>query len=163
MSVPSIPPIGMGFSTSDGPYAQHYPPPPDLAKNPLADSHDFKQACSSCYIKTGKRSSINHAEALLGSSCKRHLFEATGFACSVLLITWCPQDLEYWITPTIQRTTNAKKICCWGDVSMMSSQCGSLFARDPKTSTWVLFIFAKVIVCGFFVFVTFILMHLLNA
>ncbi|KAI7803819.1 zinc finger CCCH domain-containing protein 7A [Triplophysa rosa] len=53
MSVSSIPPIGMGFSTSDGPYAQHYPPQLDLAKNPLADSHDFKQACTSCYIKTG--------------------------------------------------------------------------------------------------------------
>lgn len=53
MYVPSIPPIGMGFSTSDGLYAQHYPPQLDLAKNPLADTHDFKQACSSCYIKTG--------------------------------------------------------------------------------------------------------------
>ncbi|XP_051569987.1 zinc finger CCCH domain-containing protein 7A-like isoform X2 [Myxocyprinus asiaticus] len=52
MSVPSIPPIGMGFSTSDGTYMQDYPPQLDFAKNPLADTHDFKQACSSCYIKT---------------------------------------------------------------------------------------------------------------
>lgn len=57
MSVPTIPPIGMGFSTSDGTFAQDYPPQLDLAKNPLADTHDFKQACSSCYIKTGKRQS----------------------------------------------------------------------------------------------------------
>uniref|UniRef100_A0A8C8HGB6 C3H1-type domain-containing protein n=1 Tax=Oncorhynchus tshawytscha TaxID=74940 RepID=A0A8C8HGB6_ONCTS len=25
----------------------------DLAKNPLADTHEFKQACSNCYVKTG--------------------------------------------------------------------------------------------------------------
>lgn len=49
MPMPGIPPIGTGFSTS----MQDYPPQLDLAKNPLADSHDFKQACSSCYIKTG--------------------------------------------------------------------------------------------------------------
>ncbi|XP_052406751.1 zinc finger CCCH domain-containing protein 7A [Carassius gibelio] len=53
MSVPTIPPIGMGFSTSDRTFMQDYPPQLDLAKNPLADTHEFKQACSSCYIKTG--------------------------------------------------------------------------------------------------------------
>ncbi|XP_067238573.1 zinc finger CCCH domain-containing protein 7A isoform X3 [Chanodichthys erythropterus] len=53
MTVPTIPPIGMGFSTSDGAFVQDYPQQLDLAKNPLADTHDFKQACSSCYIKTG--------------------------------------------------------------------------------------------------------------
>lgn len=26
----------------------------DLAKNPLAETHEFKQACSLCYVKTGK-------------------------------------------------------------------------------------------------------------
>uniref|UniRef100_A0A673MPA2 Zinc finger CCCH domain-containing protein 7A-like n=1 Tax=Sinocyclocheilus rhinocerous TaxID=307959 RepID=A0A673MPA2_9TELE len=53
MSVPTIPPIGMGFSTSDGTFMQDYPPQLDLAKNPLADTHEFKQTCSSCYIKIG--------------------------------------------------------------------------------------------------------------
>uniref|UniRef100_A0A671SK61 Zinc finger CCCH domain-containing protein 7A-like n=1 Tax=Sinocyclocheilus anshuiensis TaxID=1608454 RepID=A0A671SK61_9TELE len=53
MSVPTNPPIGMGFSTSDGTFMQDYPPQLDLAKNPLADTHEFKQACSSCYIKIG--------------------------------------------------------------------------------------------------------------
>ncbi|KAJ8344674.1 hypothetical protein SKAU_G00288670 [Synaphobranchus kaupii] len=38
------PPIGMGFIVSEG---------VDLAKNPLADTHEFKQACCSCCIKTG--------------------------------------------------------------------------------------------------------------
>ncbi|TRZ04278.1 hypothetical protein DNTS_003229 [Danionella cerebrum] len=52
-SVPTIPPYVVSFSTSDGMYAQDYPPQPDPNKNPLADTHDFKQACSSCYIKTG--------------------------------------------------------------------------------------------------------------
>lgn len=26
----------------------------DLAKNPLADTHEFKQACAKCYVKTGE-------------------------------------------------------------------------------------------------------------
>lgn len=26
----------------------------DLAKNPLAETHEFKQACSLCYVKTGE-------------------------------------------------------------------------------------------------------------
>lgn len=26
----------------------------DLAKNPLAETHEFKQACSICYVKTGE-------------------------------------------------------------------------------------------------------------
>lgn len=34
----------------------------DLAKNPLAETHEFKQACSICYVKTGE-------ELLLQSSC----------------------------------------------------------------------------------------------
>lgn len=57
MSVPTIPPIGMGFSISDGTFVQDYPLQLDLANNPLADTHEFKQACSSCYIKTGKQQS----------------------------------------------------------------------------------------------------------
>ncbi len=28
----------------------------DLAKNPLAETHEFKQACSLCYVKTGEES-----------------------------------------------------------------------------------------------------------
>lgn len=27
----------------------------DLAKNPLAETHEFKQACSMCYVKTGEQ------------------------------------------------------------------------------------------------------------
>ncbi|KAJ8253690.1 hypothetical protein COCON_G00203020 [Conger conger] len=38
------PPVGMGFSVSEG---------VDLSKNPLADTHEFKQACISCFIKSG--------------------------------------------------------------------------------------------------------------
>lgn len=26
----------------------------DLAKNPLAETHEFRQACSVCYMKTGE-------------------------------------------------------------------------------------------------------------
>lgn len=31
----------------------------DLAKNPLAETHEFKQACSACFVKTGKGSSCD--------------------------------------------------------------------------------------------------------
>ncbi|KAG7459955.1 hypothetical protein MATL_G00216020 [Megalops atlanticus] len=37
-------PIGMGHSVSDG---------MDLAKNPLSDTHEFKQACAACFVKSG--------------------------------------------------------------------------------------------------------------
>lgn len=26
----------------------------DLAKNPLSETHEFRQACSLCYVRTGK-------------------------------------------------------------------------------------------------------------
>uniref|UniRef100_A0A8C1WQU3 Zinc finger CCCH-type containing 7A n=1 Tax=Cyprinus carpio TaxID=7962 RepID=A0A8C1WQU3_CYPCA len=72
MSVPTIPPIGMGFSTSDGTFAQDYPPQLDLAKNPLADTHEFKQACSSCYIKTGP-GVLDYAYLPEDHKCKKDL------------------------------------------------------------------------------------------
>lgn len=28
----------------------------DMAKNPLADTHEFRQACSICFVKTGEGS-----------------------------------------------------------------------------------------------------------
>ncbi|XP_047214051.1 zinc finger CCCH domain-containing protein 7A-like isoform X3 [Girardinichthys multiradiatus] len=39
-------PVGM-------PEVKDLPAAVDLAKNPLADTHEFKQACSMCYVKTG--------------------------------------------------------------------------------------------------------------
>lgn len=39
-------PIGM-------PVLKGNPPAVDLAKNPLAETHEFKQACSVCYVRTG--------------------------------------------------------------------------------------------------------------
>ncbi|XP_060799080.1 zinc finger CCCH domain-containing protein 7A [Neoarius graeffei] len=55
-TLPTVPPIGMmlGMPESTG-YAQvqEFPQQVDLAKNPLAESHEFKQACSVCYVKTG--------------------------------------------------------------------------------------------------------------
>lgn len=57
-TLPTVSPIGMmlGMPESTG-YAQvqELPQQVDLAKNPLAESHEFKQACSVCYVKTGKR------------------------------------------------------------------------------------------------------------
>ncbi|XP_072532498.1 zinc finger CCCH domain-containing protein 7A isoform X2 [Salminus brasiliensis] len=48
-----MPPMGMPFGMPESSsYAQELPQQVDLAKNPLADTHEFKQACSTCF-KTG--------------------------------------------------------------------------------------------------------------
>uniref|UniRef100_A0A8C5B8N8 Zinc finger CCCH-type containing 7A n=1 Tax=Gadus morhua TaxID=8049 RepID=A0A8C5B8N8_GADMO len=44
-------PTGMALGMPDNNVC--FPVPVDLTKNPLADTHDFKQACSTCFIKTG--------------------------------------------------------------------------------------------------------------
>lgn len=36
------------------PEVKDLPAAVDLAKNPLAETHEFRQACSSCFVKTGK-------------------------------------------------------------------------------------------------------------
>ncbi|XP_058509725.1 zinc finger CCCH domain-containing protein 7A isoform X1 [Solea solea] len=43
-------PMGMAVGM---PEVKGLPPAVDLAKNPLAETHEFKQACSVCYVKTG--------------------------------------------------------------------------------------------------------------
>uniref|UniRef100_A0A673XG81 Zinc finger CCCH-type containing 7A n=1 Tax=Salmo trutta TaxID=8032 RepID=A0A673XG81_SALTR len=43
-------PMGMALGMPD---VTLLPAVVDLAKNPLADTHEFKQACSNCYVKTG--------------------------------------------------------------------------------------------------------------
>uniref|UniRef100_A0A672YX92 C3H1-type domain-containing protein n=1 Tax=Sphaeramia orbicularis TaxID=375764 RepID=A0A672YX92_9TELE len=43
-------PMGMAVGMPD---VKGLPAAVDLAKNPLADTHEFKQACSICFVKTG--------------------------------------------------------------------------------------------------------------
>ncbi|PWA17856.1 hypothetical protein CCH79_00008215 [Gambusia affinis] len=43
-------PMGMPLGM---PEVKDLPAAVDLAKNPLAETHEFKQACSTCYVKTG--------------------------------------------------------------------------------------------------------------
>ncbi|XP_013764483.1 zinc finger CCCH domain-containing protein 7A [Pundamilia nyererei] len=43
-------PMGMAVGMPD---VKGLPAAVDLAKNPLAETHEFKQACSVCYVKTG--------------------------------------------------------------------------------------------------------------
>uniref|UniRef100_A0AAQ5YME3 C3H1-type domain-containing protein n=1 Tax=Amphiprion ocellaris TaxID=80972 RepID=A0AAQ5YME3_AMPOC len=43
-------PMGMAVGMPD---VKGLPAAVDLAKNPLADTHEFKQACSMCFVKTG--------------------------------------------------------------------------------------------------------------
>lgn len=38
------------------PEVKDLPAAVDLAKNPLAETHEFRQACSICFVKTGKES-----------------------------------------------------------------------------------------------------------
>lgn len=58
-------PMGMAVGM---PEVKGLPAAVDLAKNPLAETHEFKQACSICYVKTGKE-----------------LFLQSGCVCSVSL------------------------------------------------------------------------------
>lgn len=44
-------PMGMAVGM---PEVKGLPVAVDLTKNPLADTHEFKQACSICYVKTGE-------------------------------------------------------------------------------------------------------------
>ncbi|KAI4892198.1 hypothetical protein NFI96_024087, partial [Prochilodus magdalenae] len=45
-----LPPMGMAFGMPDATsYTQELPQQVDLAKNPLADTHEFKLACSACF------------------------------------------------------------------------------------------------------------------
>lgn len=46
-------PMGMAVGMPD---MKGSPAAVDLAKNPLAETHEFKQACSICYVKTGEES-----------------------------------------------------------------------------------------------------------
>ncbi|XP_010872916.1 zinc finger CCCH domain-containing protein 7A isoform X2 [Esox lucius] len=50
MQLSSDKPMGMALGMPDVTPA---PPAVDLTNNPLAETHEFKQACSNCYVKTG--------------------------------------------------------------------------------------------------------------
>uniref|UniRef100_A0A4W4DQ71 C3H1-type domain-containing protein n=1 Tax=Electrophorus electricus TaxID=8005 RepID=A0A4W4DQ71_ELEEL len=78
-NAPSISAMGMVFGVPDGSnYTQDRLQQVDLAKNPLADTHEFKQACSTCYIKTGMSASpckpiLNYAHHPEEHKCKKDL------------------------------------------------------------------------------------------
>lgn len=44
-------PMGMAVGM---PEVKELPPVVEFAKNPLADTHEFRQACSICFMKHGK-------------------------------------------------------------------------------------------------------------
>ncbi|XP_048101842.1 zinc finger CCCH domain-containing protein 7A isoform X1 [Alosa alosa] len=45
---PLFPPIGVALNAPESNISRV-----DLSKNPLAETHDFRQACAACYVKTG--------------------------------------------------------------------------------------------------------------
>ncbi|KAL7829785.1 hypothetical protein AOLI_G00306700 [Acnodon oligacanthus] len=71
-TLPSLPPMGMAFGMLDGTsYTQDLTQQVDLAKNPLADTHEFKQACSTCFrIGPGVLDYTHHPE---DHKCKKDL------------------------------------------------------------------------------------------
>uniref|UniRef100_A0AAR2LZG4 C3H1-type domain-containing protein n=1 Tax=Pygocentrus nattereri TaxID=42514 RepID=A0AAR2LZG4_PYGNA len=71
-TLPSLPPMGMAFGMLDGSsYTQDLTQQVDLAKNPLADTHEFKQACSTCFrIGPGVLDYTHHPE---DHKCKKDL------------------------------------------------------------------------------------------
>ncbi|KAK1805232.1 hypothetical protein P4O66_019572, partial [Electrophorus voltai] len=72
-NAPSISAMGMVFGVPDGSnYTQDRLQQVDLAKNPLADTHEFKQACSTCYIKTGP-GVLDYAHHPEEHKCKKDL------------------------------------------------------------------------------------------
>ncbi|KAK3532701.1 hypothetical protein QTP86_028072 [Hemibagrus guttatus] len=53
-TLPTLHPLGMKYSMPESSvFAQELPQQTDITMNPLAESHEFKQACSMCYVKTG--------------------------------------------------------------------------------------------------------------
>lgn len=48
-------PMGMAVGM---PEVKGLPAAADLAKNPLSETHEFRQACSLCFVKTGERVSL---------------------------------------------------------------------------------------------------------
>lgn len=62
-----LPPMEIPFAMPDsGIYSSaEFPQHVDLSKNFLADTHEFKAACSLCFVKTGKTKTINIVQSFL--------------------------------------------------------------------------------------------------
>ncbi|KAM9391853.1 zinc finger CCCH domain-containing protein 7A isoform 2-T2 [Pholidichthys leucotaenia] len=61
------PPMGMAVGM---PEVKDLPPAVDLAKNPLADTHEFRQACSMCFVKSGS-GVLNYTLVTEDHKCKK--------------------------------------------------------------------------------------------
>ncbi len=108
----------------------------DLAKNPLAETHEFKQACSVCYVKTGE-------ELFLLSSCVCALSVCKTWSNMFLFLH--PQGPVCWITHFIQKSINAKRTLYSAESNIHQTKRGSSFGPDQqKPNTLDLITFAKV-------------------
>lgn len=111
------PPMGMAVGMPD---VKNLPAAVDLAKNPLADTHEFRQACAMCYVKTGKKRSIpwhlvTEWKTLRVKTPSPHL-----------------QVLECWITRFTQKSINAKRMYYSAEWSTRPTKCGSSFDPDQR-------------------------------
>ncbi|XP_042561397.1 zinc finger CCCH domain-containing protein 7A isoform X2 [Clupea harengus] len=64
---PLFPPIGVPLSAPESNISRV-----DLSKNPLADTHEFKQACAACYVKSGPRV-LDYTHYVEEHKCKKDI------------------------------------------------------------------------------------------
>lgn len=114
------------------PEVKGFPPAVDLAKNPLAETHEFKQACSICYVKTGEELFLTVQLCVVSGKVQSN-------GC------FYPQDPVCWITHFIQKSINAKKMLYLAESNTCQTKRGSSFGPDQqKPNTLDLITFAKV-------------------
>lgn len=95
----------------------------DLAKNPLIETHEFRQACQLCYVRTGE------------------LFTSPVHPAAVSEMLHAPpaasQGPGSWSTSSTRRSINAKRTLCWAESSTRQINRGSSFGPGRrKPSTW---------------------------
>lgn len=117
----------------------------DIAKNPLAETHEFKQACSVCYVKTGSQVFSESKSVVIVFKVWSGCF----YVCDLHLITNAHTRVQVracWITLFIRRSINAKRMLCLAESNTHQTKHGSSFGPDQQKPNMLdLITFAKVI------------------
>lgn len=123
------------------PEVKGLPTPVGSAKNPLAETHEFKQACSVCYVKTGEELLSQSSFLCVSGGSVPSSF---GLMCFYLFIYFLhPQGLACWITHFILKSISAKRMLCSAESDQ--TKRGSSFGPDQQKPNMLdLITFAKV-------------------